>query len=106
MNDAIKEKLKNQAKAVYDATLRFENSKTKLETFDAHSRLAARNTGAKLTENDVEAMVAVTPDRGVLTTPMNEARAELEAVKKDTECLLALASLACAEVAANSRISQ
>ena len=106
MNDDLKERLSTQGKRVCEATLRFEDRKSKLEVFDANSRIKVRATGLKLTEGDVSAHILIADGRLVLTVPLNEAKAELEALKKDTDCLLALASLTCAEVAANSRISQ
>jgi len=106
MNDDLKEKLKTQGKAVYEATLRFEHCKMKLEKFDANSRLSVRATGVKLTESDVGAHILVAEERLLMATPVNEAKAELDGVKEDTKCLLALAALTCAEIAANSRISQ
>ena len=106
MNDQLKDRLETQGKMVYEATLRFENRKNNLDVFDANSRIKVRATGIKLTESDVSAHILIAEGRFSMAYPFNEAKAELESVKKDTDCLLALASLTCAEVAANSRISQ
>ena len=106
MNDDLKEKLSSQGKRMGEATLRFEHHKNKLDVFDANSRIKVRAAGLKLTESDVAAHILIVDGRLVLAAPLNDAKAELESVKKDTDCLIALASLTCAEVAANSRISQ
>ena len=99
-------RLIGQRALVYGAMMRFENAKAKLDAYDAGARVKIRADGVKRTESDVDAMVISDPQRAPLEAEMIASKAEMESLKVDTQCLLAQASLDCAEVAAMSRISQ
>ena len=106
MNEEIKQRLQSQPKAVYDATLRYREAKTALETFDAASRNTVKSDGVKRTEADTDALVLTAKGRKEQAQAFASAEAEMNAVDAQTKCLLAEASLVSAETAAMSRISQ
>ena len=111
MNEDLKGKLRGQGRTVFEATRRFEHAKLEMDKAYAASRVAVREKRAAanekpLNEADTDALADIDPAYCAAAVRHADAKAELEAVKADTECLLAEASLACAEVAAMSRISQ
>ena len=106
MNEELKDALRNQGTRVREAIIRAEATKSNLDTFDANTRIAVKADGAKRTESDTDAAVTVAPGRAPLVAASGEAKADLEGVKTDTQCLLAHVSLVCSETAAMSRISQ
>lgn len=106
MNDDLKIALQSQGERMREAILRADNAKSALETFDAHSRTAIKADGVKRTEADTDALVTIVANRAAMESAMIVAKAELEGVKVDTQCLLARVSLICSETAAMSRISQ
>ena len=106
MNQELKDALKTQGEKVRTTMLRAESAKIDLETFDANSRISVKADGAKRTESDTDAAVMVAAGRSPLAVAAGTAKADLEGVKTDTQCLLAHVSLVCSETAAMSRISQ
>ena len=105
MNEEVKLELKTQPKHVYNATLRYRDAKTALETFDAASRNTIKADGMKRTEADTDALVLVAEGRAAAARAFALAEAEMNATEAKTKCLLAEASLVSAETAAMSRIS-
>ena len=104
-NDEIKLALQGQGGKVYASTLAYGEAKSALKLFDANSRVAVKADGVKRTEAETDALVLTAEGRGPLEKALAEAEAALAAVKSDSENLLALASMACAETAAMSRIA-
>ena len=106
MNTELKAALTSQGAKVREAVLRAEAAKRALEAFDANTRISVKADGVKRTESDTDAAVMVAPGRSPLAVAAGTAKADLEGVKTDTQCLLAHVSLVCSETAAMSRISQ
>lgn len=106
MNEELKAALTSQGTKVREAVLRAETAKSALETFDANTRISVKADGVKRTEADTDAAVTVAAGRSPLVVAAARAKADLEGVKTDTQCLLAHVSLVCSETAAMSRISQ
>lgn len=106
MNEELKAALRGQGTKVREAMIRAEASKVALDTFDANTRISVKADGAKRTESDTDAAVMVAAGRPPLVVAAGTAKADLEGVKTDTQCLLAHVSLVCSETAAMSRISQ
>lgn len=106
MNQELKDALRGQGTKVREAMIRAEASKVALDTFDANSRISVKADGVKRTESDTDAAVMVAAGRSPLVVAAGTAKADLEGVKTDTQCLLAHVSLVCSETAAMSRISQ
>jgi len=106
MNEELKTALTSQGMKVREAMIRAEASKVALDTFDANSRISVKADGVKRTESDTDAAVMVAAGRSPLVVAAGTAKADLEGVKTDTQCLLAHVSLVCSETAAMSRISQ
>lgn len=102
MNEELKERLRAQGKRVADAVTLYENDKNALEVFDASTAVCA----GKMTEKQLDVIVKSAEGRNALTSPLAISKGELEGIKKETECLIAEASLVCSEIAAASRISQ
>ena len=105
MNEELKGALRSQGERVRNATRRYEESKLGLDTFDANSRIAVKADGVKRTESDTDAAVMALEARSALAGEAALAKAYLEGIKTDTQCLLAHVSLVCSETAAMSRIS-
>ena len=106
MNTELKAALTSQGMKMREAVLRAETTKSALETFDANTRISVKADGVKRTESDTDAAVMVAAGRSPLAVAAGMAKADLEGVKTDTQCLLAHVSLVCSETAAMSRISQ
>ena len=106
MNQELKEALRGQGAKVREAVIRAEACKVTLDTFDANTRIAVKAGGVKRTESDTDAAVMAASGRAPLVVAAGTAKAALEGVKTDTQCLLAHVSLVCSETAAMSRISQ
>ena len=106
MNEELKAALTSQGTKMREAVLRAETAKSALETFDANNRISVKADGVKRTEADTDAAVMVAAGRSPLVVAAGTAKADLEGVKTDTQCLLAHVSLVCSETAAMSRISQ
>ena len=105
MNDELKTALRSQRDMVSGAVTRYENAKANLDRFDANARVAIKADGVKRTEADTDALVLADAKRITLEIALIEAKAELESVKVNTQCLLAEVSLVCSETAAMSRIA-
>lgn len=111
MNDELKDALRTQGEKVRNATRRYEAGKVALDRVKGAIRGAVRESRASanlkpLNEADTDAMVAADSTKTPIEDALVEAKADLEAVKADGECLLAHVSLVCSETAAMSRISQ
>lgn len=104
-NDELKLALQGTGKEVYAATRQYGTAKSALKLFDANTRVAVKADGVKRTEAETDALVLIAQGRAPLDSELIEAEAALAGVKTDAENLLALASMACAETAAMSRIA-
>lgn len=105
MNEDLKSALQTQGPRTGQAIHAYETKKANLDAFDANSRIKIKSDGVKRTESETDAMVIASDGRAPLVAEMIAAKAEMEGMKTDTQCLLAHVSLVCAETAAMSRIA-
>ena len=106
MNEELKTRLETQGKRTRDTTLRYKNTKGKLEDFDALSRISIKAANKGMNLDDTKANIRGAVGRAALTNEAAVAEADLAGVDTDTKCLIAQVSLVCSETAAMSRISQ
>ena len=111
MNEELKDALDAQGKRVRDAVFRAETAKSALETFDAQSRNTIKASGippgwAKApTDDDTKTLVIAAAGRAPLVAERIATMADAEGIEGETKCLLATASLVCAETGAAGRIA-
>lgn len=105
MNEDLKSALQTQGPRMGRAIYAYETKKANLDAFDANSRIKIKSDGVKRTESETDAMVIAAEGRGPVVLDMINAKAEMEGMKTDTQCLLAHVSLVCAETGASGRIA-
>lgn len=110
-SEELKEALSIQGKRTRDASLRARTAKTALDKFDAESRCAIKKGGIPEgwskapTDDDTKALALLAKGREQLAQVNDEMQAENDGIEAETKCLVAHASVVCAETAAMSRIS-
>ena len=107
MNEELKTELHEQGDKARNALFRKKAAAKSLELFDANSRIAilAKYAPKEPTLDTAKAYVLKAKGREKLVAEAIATEADYEGVETHTKCLLALASLTCAEVAAMSRIA-
>ena len=104
-NEDLKLALQRQGGRIRTVTQAYDTAKSALENFNANTWAAGRADGVKRTESDLDAYVRLAKGHAELESALIAAKADLDAVKTEIQCLLSQVALTCSEIAAASRIA-